>query len=88
MPSESVIFFLHIVNPFKDELKMHWRFQREQVLELEICDLQGRPVLRERVEASYGEGVHALPIGQLPSGVYLYRLRNGDLLRQGRLIKD
>ncbi len=74
-------------NPFNAGTTIVYRLAREGKVELSVYDLLGRKV-RTLVRARKKAGRHVVRFdaGDLPSGVYFYRLRAGDRVQTRKMI--
>jgi len=52
-----------------------------------MYDLQGRLLLQQQWDAS-GLTVHSVDVSSMPAGFYLYKISNGGMLFQGKVIKN
>jgi len=52
-----------------------------------MYDLQGRLLLQQQWDAS-GLTVHSVDVSSMPAGIYLYKISNGGMLFQGKVIKN
>lgn len=78
-------------NPAKDIAHLEIDLKQNQPLEVVLTDMQGRVVYRSG-KVLYSAAMHTIniPIQNLPSGNYMYSLKNGDgnLLASGKLVKE
>lgn len=79
LPSEPVLLGPNHPNPFSGSTSISYQVDRDMHVHLAVFDLFGREVTR-LVDAWRPAGEHSVSFlpGELPSGLYLYRLRAGS----------
>lgn len=81
-------FFPPRPNPFASETSFEMVLQKAAPAHLEVFDLNGRRILSERYDMEIGLQTLRLSASALPGkGVFLYRIRVGDAVSQGRLVR-
>ena len=86
-PSSGTVFSAPQPNPFVGETVFPVELPHAQEVLLEIFDLTGSVVYRAAYRLGAGRQAVVLPGGQLPAGVFAYRIRAGGAVRSGRLVR-
>jgi hypothetical protein len=75
-------------NPVIDQLQMSYESLKEGNVQAEIIDFQGRVLHRQNISCQEGSNQAIIPVTQLQSGLYLFRLQNGNIVETIKLIKN
>jgi len=73
-----------VPNPAHDELTIAWWAVTAAAMEVQLCDVLGRPALSQNI----GPDVHrtSLQVSALPAGVYYLRLSGGGFVESRRVV--
>lgn len=90
---EDVLFGIRIVpNPFTTKTALYFNLTAESRVQVEIYDVAGRQVSK-LIDERIGRGRYTLEWdgrdkegGRLAQGVYFYRIKAGDCVRNGKMI--
>jgi subtilisin family serine protease len=82
---ESGSKFLVFPNPAADHLFIKDLFIRSSQVDLEIIDLQGRRV-RMKQKVALVNGVCKVPLSEISSGLYLYRISSDEDVQSGQIM--
>lgn len=76
-------------NPFADQTYLNLDLPTSVSVQVQIYDLEGRMVAEPLSGAKWEVGSHRvqLNLSNLPSGSYFYRLKAGEILQTGKLIR-
>ena len=74
-------------NPVIDELKISYKSSKTGNAQIEIIDLQGKVFYRQTKTSLSGTNLVTFNVAQLPLGIYICRLQNGNNLENVKFIK-
>ena len=74
-------------NPVTDELKINFQSAGKWNLQIDIIDIQGKVLHQENISSQTGINFFTINIAQLPQGLYLCRLQNGNKVETIKFIK-
>ena len=83
--SDNMILF---PNPAMDELKVSFQSSETGNLQIDIMDVQGKVLQQQTISSQNGTNLFAINIAQLPQGLYLCRLQNGNKLETIKFLKN
>ena len=84
-PDESLLAY---PNPVQHTLFVHFKNQTKTSYQLRLINMQGSSVLEQTVETSAADRDIALPVANLPSGIYeVILLGNGESVGRARVLK-
>jgi hypothetical protein len=84
----NTTFFPPQPNPFGTETSLQLLLENPGAAHLEVFDLNGRRVFNETYDMETGLQTLLLPGSAMPGkGVFVYRLRVGEAVSQGRLVR-
>lgn len=75
-------------NPVNDQLHIQYESVTPEDIQLKITDIQGRLVLQQSISIHSGTNEISIPVEQLPQGLYLCGLRNGNKLETNKFLKQ
>ena len=77
-------------NPFTDEFSIRFAGNGQQSARLLVFDMQGRLVSDQLFELNHGADMHNIRFDatDLKMGMYIYRLKIGETLHSGTIIKE
>jgi hypothetical protein len=75
-------------NPVTNQLHIQYESVSEAYVQLRITDIQGRLILRKTISSHYGTNDANINVEQLPQGIYICCLRNGNELATQKFIKQ
>ncbi len=87
-PQEQTGTFTLYPNPVTEELKIQFEAGLFEFLDIEIINLQGELLAKERVHHLQRKEVHAIDTESLAAGCYLIRIRAGGKALYGKFIKQ
>jgi hypothetical protein len=86
-PPETFVLYSNFPNPFKQHTRILWDQRVRGRVKLEVYDLTGRliEVVANRV---YDVGRQSVQFerGDLPQGIYFYRLQSGGWRQVGKMV--
>ena len=83
--TDNIILF---PNPVIDELKVSFQSAGTGSLQVDIMDVQGKVLHQQSINSSNGTNLFSINIAQLPQGLYLCRLQNGNKLETIKFLKN
>jgi len=83
--SDNMILF---PNPVIDELKLSFQSAGTGNLQVDIMDVQGKVLHQQTINSLNGANLYIINIAQLPQGLYLCRLQNGNKLETIKFLKN
>ncbi|MGA7304767.1 MAG: T9SS type A sorting domain-containing protein [Rhodothermales bacterium] len=85
-PGRAVLFGSY-PNPFATSTTIHFRTDAPGDVSLEVYDVRGR-LVRSQVLSNTAPGEHSFGLerGEMPAGVYVYRMAGGGLSVTGRVV--
>lgn len=85
--AQTCVLFQNYPNPFNAMTHIRYRLPRRGYVTLRVCDLLGREVqtLVNGYEEAGDHGV-SFAVGDLPSGIYLYRLQSEGVVQTRKLV--
>lgn len=83
--SGNIILF---PNPAMDQLKVSFQSDGTRNLEIDIIDMQGKVLEQQTISSQNGMNLVAINIAELPQGLYLCRLQNGNKLETIKFLKN
>ena len=76
-------------NPAGQAATLRFTTDRKDHFNIEITDISGKKVITSQGESNGGDNVVSLLVGDLPAGVYIINLVNGNKTRQSiKLLKE
>jgi hypothetical protein len=72
-------------NPARGELTLRFLGKEAGSAEVSILSADGRLAKQARIPVNEGENVGAIDLGDLPAGMYLLRMNDGVMERQGKI---
>jgi hypothetical protein len=75
-------------NPAQETLTVRWLAALNQTIQAELLTVQGQVVRSHIQHVQAGPGHLTFDLPDLPAGMYLYRLRAGEQVRQGKWVKQ
>ncbi|MDO9257588.1 MAG: T9SS type A sorting domain-containing protein [Bacteroidales bacterium] len=75
-------------NPVNDQLHIQYESATTEDIQLKITDILGRLVLQKTISSHSGTNEITIPVEQLPQGLYLCSLRNGNKLEINKFLKQ
>lgn len=74
-------------NPFNEELKISFSLVKESTLDIELYNVNGRMVYKASETIAEGDHQLAVPSSELPQGMYMLKVTNGDKQQNFKLVK-
>ena len=86
---DQISFELHQVYPipFSESLNVYFSSPTASFMDLVLVDMQGRPVLSQRIETRAGSQEIKLETEGLPNGMYVLRMRQEGSLITRKIVK-
>ncbi len=75
-------------NPFSDNVNVEYSLLENENVIFEVYSISGQMVLSEEMKASAGRNKFVVDLGSQKTGVYFYRIRAGETLLSGKIIKN
>jgi hypothetical protein len=78
-----------LVNPFNSSVEFDITAKNDAKIEVELIDLLGKVVRKNSFTVHAGINALSLPdTGNLPSGTYIFRVRNNEMLINRKVLKN
>lgn len=74
-------------NPVIDELKISYKSSKTGIAQIDIINLQGKVLYRQTQTSLTGTNLVTFNVAQLPLGMYICRLQNGNNFENIKFIK-
>ena len=75
-------------NPVMDQMKVSFQSAGTGNLQIDIIDIQGKVLQQQNISSQNGTNLFTINIAQLPQGLYLCRLQNGNKLETIKFLKN
>ena len=76
---KSTLDFKLYPNPAKNELNLEFNYDNDAVLEIEVYDISGKNVFKQKLNVSNGKNSKKIDVSKLNSGTFLLLVNNGKI---------
>ncbi len=80
--------FSVLPNPVSDQLNIRFLSLGTGEVQLNLMDVNGKIIIEKNVRVNEGEGLETIDASTLPQGVYFLEMRQGEMRRTEKIIKE